>query len=63
MVQDLVFDLPNLLLNHLLIAQHIVKLGWHCVDKVKNASRRRTYGQDGKTSQSFLLDPTPKPWL
>jgi hypothetical protein len=63
MVDHLVFDLPNLLLNYLLIAQHIVKLGWDCVNQIKDASRRRTYCQYCKASQGFLLDPTPKPRL
>jgi len=63
MVDHLVFNLPDLLLDHLLIAEHVVKLGWDCVDQIKDASRRRTYCQNCKASQGLLLDPTPKPRL
>ena len=63
MVEHLVFDLPHLLLDQLLIAQHIVKFGWDCIDQIKDASGCRTHGQYGKTSQGFLLDPTPEPRL
>lgn len=35
MVDHLIFNLPDLLLDHQLIAQHIVKLGWDGVAKVK----------------------------
>lgn len=63
MVDHLIFNLPDLLLDHQLIAQHIVKLGWDCVYQIKDASRRRTYCQYCKTSQGLLLDATPKPRL
>ena len=61
MVQHLVFNLPDPLLDYLLIAEHVVKLGWDCVDQIKDASGCRAYCQYCKASQGLLLDPTPKP--
>ena len=61
MVKHLLFNVTNFLLDELLIAQHIVKLGWDCIDKVKDASGRRTYRQNSNASNSLLFDPTPKP--
>ena len=42
MVEHLIFDFSDFLLDYLLIAQHIVKLGWDCIDEVKDASSCRT---------------------
>ena len=61
MVEHLIFNFPHLLLDELLIAQHIVKLGRNGIDEIKDASCCRTNGQNCKASQGFLLNPTPKP--
>jgi hypothetical protein len=61
MVLHLVFNVTELFLDELLIAQHIVKLGWDGIDEIKDSSRCRTYRQNSNTSNCLLLDSTPPP--
>jgi hypothetical protein len=50
-------------LNHLLVAEHIVQLGWDGVAEVENASASTANSKDNDASQSLLTDAAPKPWL
>jgi hypothetical protein len=63
MIHNLVFNVTELFLNQLLVAEHVVQLGWYGVAQVKDASASATNGQDNDASQSFLTDAAPKPWL
>lgn len=38
MVEHLVFNITKLFLNHLLVAEYVVQLGWDGVAQVKDAS-------------------------
>jgi hypothetical protein len=63
MVEHFVFDVTKLFLNQLLVAEHVVQLGWDGVAEVEDASASATNGEDNDASQSFLTHATPKPWL
>jgi hypothetical protein len=63
MIKHFVFNVTKLFLDQLLVAEHVVQLGWDGVAQVENASARATNGQDNDASQSFLTDAAPKPWL
>jgi len=61
MVDHLIFNLPDLLLDHQLIAQHIVKLGWDGVAEVKNPSASAANCQDNDACNGLLTNAAPKP--
>jgi hypothetical protein len=61
MIHNLVFNVTNLFLNQLLVAQHVVQLGWDGVAEVKNASASTANSKDNDASQCFLTDAAPKP--
>ena len=63
MIHNLVFNVTELFLDQLLIAEHVIQLGWDGVAQVKNASTSAANRQDYDASQSFLTYATPKPWL
>ena len=63
MIHNLVFNVTKLFLDHLLIAEHVVQLGWDGVAQVENASASTANSKDDDASQSFLTNATPKPWL
>jgi hypothetical protein len=63
MIHNLIFNVANLFLNHLLVAEHVVQFGWDGVAEVEDASACATNGEDDDASQSFLTHATPKPWL
>ena len=63
MLHNLVFNFTNLFLNHLLVAEHIVQLGWDGVAEVENASASTANSKNNDASQSFLTNAAPKPWL
>jgi hypothetical protein len=62
-IHNLVFNVPDLFLDHLLVAEHVVQLSWDGVAQVENASTGTTNGKHYDASQSFLTHATPKPWL
>ena len=63
MIHNLIFNVANLFLDHLLVAEHVIQLGWDGVAQVEDASASTTNGEDYDASQSFLTHATPKPWL
>jgi len=63
MIHNLVFNVPKLFLDQLLVAQHVIQLGWHGVTQVKDASPSTANGQHYDASQSFLTNAAPEPWL
>jgi hypothetical protein len=63
MIHNLVFNVANLFLDHLLVAEHVIQLGWDGVAQVKDASTSTANGKHNDASQSFLTHATPKPWL
>jgi hypothetical protein len=63
MIHNLVFNITNLLLNHLLVAEYVVQFGWDGVAQVENASASAADSKDNNASQSLLTNAAPKPWL
>jgi hypothetical protein len=63
MIHNLVFNVPDFFLYHLLVAEHVVQFGRDGVAEVEDASACATNGEDDDASQSFLTHATPKPWL
>ena len=63
MIHNLVFNVTKLFLDQLLVAQHVIQLGWDGVAEVKNASASTANSKDNDASQSLLTDAAPKPWL
>jgi hypothetical protein len=63
MVEHFVFNVTKLFLDQLLVAEHVIQLGWDGVAEVEDASACATNGEDNDASQSFLTYTTPKPWL
>ena len=63
MIHHLVFNVTELFLDQLLVAKHVIQLGWDGVAKVKDASASTTNGQHYDASQSFLTNAAPEPWL
>ena len=63
MIHNLVFNVTELFLDQLLVAEHVIQLGWDGVAQVENASASTTNSKDDDASQSFLTDAAPKPWL
>ena len=62
MIHNLVFNVTDLFLDHLLVAEHVVQFGWDGVAEVENASASTAYCKDDDASQSFLTNAAPKPW-
>jgi hypothetical protein len=62
-VEHLVFNVTKLFLDQLLVAEHVVQLGWDGVAQVENTSASATNCQDNDASQCFLPHAAPKPWL
>jgi hypothetical protein len=62
-IQHFVLDFTNLFLDQLLVAEHVVQLGWDGVAQVENASASTADRQNYDASQSFLTNAAPKPWL
>ena len=46
MIHNLIFNVTNLFLNHLLVAEHVVQFGWDGVAEVEDASASATNGED-----------------
>ena len=63
MIHNLVFNVTKLFLDQLLVAQHVIQLGWDGVAEVKNTSASTANRKDNDASQSLLTDAAPKPWL
>jgi hypothetical protein len=63
MIHNLVFNVTKLFLDQLLVAQHVVQLGWDGVAEVKNTSASTADSKHDDASQSLLTDAAPKPWL
>jgi hypothetical protein len=62
-VEHLVFNVTKLFLDQLLVAEHVIQLGWDGVAQVENASASTANSKDNDASQSFLPHAAPKPWL
>jgi hypothetical protein len=62
-IHNLVFNVTKLFLDQLLVAEHIVQLGWDGVAEVENASASTANSKNNDSSQSLLTNATPKPWL
>jgi hypothetical protein len=63
MIHNLIFNVTDFFLNDLLVAEHVVQLGWDGVAEVKNASASAADCKHDDASQSFLPHAAPKPWL
>ena len=63
MIHNLVFNVTELFLNQLLVAEHVIQLGWDGVAEVENTSSSTANSKDNDASQSLLTDTAPKPWL
>jgi hypothetical protein len=50
MIHNLVFNVANLFLDHLLVTEHVVQLGWDGVAQVENASASTANGEDDDAS-------------
>jgi hypothetical protein len=50
MVEHFVFNVTELFLNQLLVAEHVVQLGWDGVTEVEDASACATNGEDDDAS-------------
>jgi hypothetical protein len=49
-IHNLVFNVTNLFLDDLLVAEYVVQLGWDGVAKVEDASASATNGEDNNAS-------------
>jgi hypothetical protein len=63
MIHNLVFNVTNLFLDDLLVAEHVIQLGWDGVAEVKNTSASTADCKHDDARQSFLTNAAPKPWL
>jgi hypothetical protein len=63
MIHNLVFNVTELFLNQLLVAEYVIQLGWDGVAQVENASASTADRKHYDASNSFLTDAAPKPWL
>jgi hypothetical protein len=63
MIHNLVFNVTNLFLDDLLVAEHVIQLGWDGVAEVKNTSTSTADCKHDDARQSFLTNAAPKPWL
>ena len=62
-VEHLIFNVTEFPLDQLLVAEHVVQLGWNGVAEVENASTSAANCKHDDASQSLLTDAAPKPWL
>ena len=62
-IHHFVFNVTKLFLNHLLVAEHVIQLGWDCVTQVKNACTSTANGQYDDACNGVLAYAAPKPWL
>ena len=62
-IHNLVFDVTELFLDQLLIAEHVIQLGWDRVAQVEDASASTANRKYNDARDSFLADAAPKPWL
>jgi hypothetical protein len=63
MIHNFVFNVTNLFLDDLLVAEHVIQLGWDGVAEVKNTSASTADCKHDDARQSFLTNAAPKPWL
>jgi hypothetical protein len=49
MIHNLIFNVPDLFLDHLLVAEHVVQLGWNGVAEVEDASASTANGKYDNT--------------
>jgi hypothetical protein len=63
MIHNLVFNVTELFLDQLLVAEHVVQLGWDGVAEVEDASASTANRKYNDTRDSFLTNAAPKPWL
>ena len=63
MIHNLVFNVTKLFLDQLLVAEHVIQLGWDGVAQVENASSSAADRKDYDARNGFLTDAAPKPWL
>jgi hypothetical protein len=63
MIHNLVFNVTKLFLDQLLVAEHVIQLGWDGVAEVENTSTSTADCKDNDASQSLLTNAAPKPWL
>jgi hypothetical protein len=63
MIHNLVFNVTKLFLDQLLVAQHVVQLGWDGVTQIENTSTSAANCKHDNASQCFLTNAAPKPWL
>jgi hypothetical protein len=49
-IHNLVFNVTDFFLNDLLVAEHVVQLGWDGVAEVEDASASATNGEDNNAS-------------
>ena len=62
-IHNLVFNVTKLFLDQLLVAEHVVQLGWDGVAEVENTSTSTANCKHDDASQSLLTNAAPKPWL
>jgi hypothetical protein len=63
MIHNLVFNVTELFLDQLLIAEHVIQFGWDGVAQVENTSASTANSKDNNASQSLLTNAAPKTWL
>jgi len=63
MIHNFVFNVTKLFLDQLLVAEHVVQLGWDGVAQVENASASTANCQDNDARNGLLTHATPKSWL
>ena len=63
MIHNLVFNVTELSLDQLLVAEYVIQLGWDGVAQVKDACSSTANSKDNNAGQSFLTNAAPKPWL
>ena len=62
-IHHFVFNVTKLFLDQLLVAEHVIQLGWDRVAQVENASTSTANSQHDDACNSILTYATPKPWL
>jgi len=63
MIHNLIFNVTELFLDQLLVAEHVVQFGWDCVAQVEDASTGTANGQYYDSCDGVLAYAAPKPWL
>jgi len=62
-IYNLIFNVTELFLDQLLIAEHVVQFGWDRVAEVENACTSTTDGKYDDACDGVLAYAAPKPWL